>query len=137
MNHEQEFKLHHIGYAVRSIPKTALFFSEVFGYSVIVPTFVFTQQDVKICMLKHPQSEILIELVEGISDFSPIARHLDYFNGGAYHLCYKVNNLEQSCIFLKERKFTQIQKTFMENENFKAIYMLTPENQLIEFIQEK
>lgn len=132
-----DFKLHHIGYAVRSIETTTRYFSEVLGYYVYMPPFAFIEQNVRISFLKHPNNGSLIELVEGASSKNPVEKYIRFFNGGAYHLCYEVDDLEASCRLLKERNFSMIQRNFMENAAFKAIYMLTPDNQLIEFIQQK
>ncbi len=130
------FKLHHIGCAVKSTQKAIDYYTNVLGYEVFEDTFEYPQQNIKVTFLAMKDSALL-ELVEGINEKSPVKKIIDSLGGGTYHMCYEVEDINEAVKYLCKYDFVQNRKTQMENDKYKAVYMITPENYLLELIEMK
>lgn len=102
-------KFHHIGVATSSVENASKFYLEM-GYSKS-ETFNDPIQKVNICFMQKnnmPQ----IELIEPASDDSPITKTLQKNNGAGttYHICYKVNNINEAIALLKKSGFLPLSK---------------------------
>ena len=85
-------RLHHIGYAV---PKIAYaldrFLAE--GCLIVSPCIVDPILDVRVQFITLADTDTLVELVEPISERSPVHTFLRRRNG-FYHLCFEVSDLQ-------------------------------------------
>jgi len=99
---------HHIGIAVESIERTAELFIEA-GYKM-TSVFFDSKQNVNISFLEKAGSPLL-ELVEPVNEKSPIRNILNKVGVSAYHLCYEVENLEESITQLRKKKFMLLAKS--------------------------
>ena len=93
-------------------------------------------QNVNICFLTkndHP----VIELIEPITDSSPVANILNKIGVSPYHICYEVKNIEESIIELKEKRFIPIIRPSkaVAIENKLICFLYKKETGLIELIQ--
>jgi len=85
----------HMGVAVDNISKAMESFEELFGYRLISGPFDDPIQKVRVCFLAAADAnEPVLEMIAPLGDDSPIKRLLAK-GGGAYHLCYEVDGIEQ------------------------------------------
>ena len=81
--------LDHVGIAVRSLESSRIY--EVMGLTVDHSETV-ESQGVKTAFLSVGDSSI--ELLEPLSDSSPVARFIDKRGEGIHHLCFRVRDIE-------------------------------------------
>ena len=92
-------KINHLGIATKGIDEALKFWSDALGLEN-VHTEVVEDQKVRVAML--PIGESRIELLEPISDDSPISKFLEKRGGGIHHIAVEVENIEASLAKLKE-----------------------------------
>jgi methylmalonyl-CoA/ethylmalonyl-CoA epimerase len=94
-------KFHHIGYAVKSISKTAKVY-ELGGCrsSQVVYDPV---QNVNICWIFGGGTQI--ELLEPVDGQSPVNKILEKNGVAPYHVCYMVEDIEEAILKLKKMKY--------------------------------
>ncbi len=101
------FYFHHIGVAVKNIEKAKKKYS-LLGYkpgkNISVPS-----QSVNVCFLEKAD-EPCIELIEPTSEKSPVNTMLKKVGSGPYHICYLVNNIQESLEYLKMQGFVILDK---------------------------
>lgn len=91
-------KINHLGIATKGIDDALRFWSDALGIENI-HTEVVEDQKVKIAML--PIGESRIELLEPISDDSPISKFLEKRGGGIHHIAVEVDDIRASLEHLK------------------------------------
>ena len=101
--------LHHVGLAVESIAGSRGFYETTLGLVGVGEDEVVDQQ-VRVLMLQSPSrgEATRIELLEPMSDASPIARHLERRGPGLHHLAYAVEDLEGRLAMLLDEGVTLI-----------------------------
>jgi methylmalonyl-CoA/ethylmalonyl-CoA epimerase len=116
------FTFHHIGIATRDISKTAKYYIEAGFYmsEIIIDPI----QKVKISFLTKEQMP-RIELLEPAADDSPVSQILEKSGTGPYHICYEVNNIEETIKDLKKNRFLPL---------FKPVRAVALDNRLICFL---
>lgn len=93
---------HHIGVAVKSIEATSGVYEEA-GY--VKSEVVFDPvQHVNICWLSKPGMP-LIELLEPVGVMSPVNKVLEKNGVCPYHICYLVDDIEESVKMLRKKKY--------------------------------
>ncbi len=93
-------KIAHIGIAVKDVEEVVKLYSEALGLQCEDISRVEDQR-VKIAFL--PVGETQIELLEGTTPDSPIAKHIESRGEGIHHIALKVTNIEESLAQLKEK----------------------------------
>jgi methylmalonyl-CoA/ethylmalonyl-CoA epimerase len=93
-------KINHLGIAAKSIDDALKFWSDALGLEN-VHTEVVADQKVRVAML--PIGESRIELLEPISDDSPISKFLEKRGGGIHHIAVEVDDLRSSLTQLKNK----------------------------------
>jgi methylmalonyl-CoA/ethylmalonyl-CoA epimerase len=83
-------KIDHLGIAVRSMSDSLAFYRDVLGFEVS-GTETVEDQGVHISML--PAGESRIELLEPISEETPVGRFIARRGEGLHHICYEVEDL--------------------------------------------
>ena len=100
-------KVHHIGYAVANIEKATKKFMDL-GF-IVCGTEVFDiERQVNILFMKN--GEYCIELISPpkeveMSSASPVNQTLEKCGPTPYHICYEVENLEESMALLKKQRY--------------------------------
>ena len=128
-------KFHHLGYAVKSIENTLVFFKNL-GYS-FSEIYVDVNQKVQICLLKNENSP-MIELVQGISEeTSPIKKLIDKNGVIPYHICYSTPNINSAINTLRAQSFILLFNPVgaIAFSNKKICYMFNPAVGLIVLIE--
>lgn len=93
-------KLDHIGIAVKSIKETLPFYEDKLGLKKVAVEEV-REQEVKIAFLKIDESKF--ELLEPLTDKSPIARHIKKRKEGLQHVAIEVEDIEEKVSEMKEK----------------------------------
>src|SRR5260370_931185 len=90
MNGSNEFRIDHLGIAVRSLEEALKFYEEQLGFSVRLRETV-EQEKVKVGML--PAGGSRIELLEALEPGSVIAKFIEKRGEGLHHVAIKVSDL--------------------------------------------
>jgi methylmalonyl-CoA epimerase len=94
-------KLEHIGIAVKSIDERLAVWQEVFGMTLLYVREV-PDQKVKVAVLEC--SGVHIELLEALSEQSPVRSFIAKRGEGVHHLCFAVENIEHTLDMMKHQK---------------------------------
>ena len=97
-----ELTFHHVGIACHKIEKTLSFYAAM-GYTA-APVVDDLIQHVRVCFLDKEGAPRL-ELLEPLDDQSPVARTLASSGVTPYHLCYQVQDIENSIQSLRGQRF--------------------------------
>jgi methylmalonyl-CoA/ethylmalonyl-CoA epimerase len=100
-------KIHHVGYLAKNIEKTEKKFLEL-GYSVERPTAYDNIRDINIEFLVN--GDYRVELIQPMSENSPMYPLLKHFKNAPYHFCYEVEDMEAAIKNLEEKRYTVIQE---------------------------
>ena len=101
-------KINHLGIATKRIDEALKFWEDALSLEN-VHTEVVEDQKVRVAML--PIGESRIELLEPISDDSPISKFLEKRGGGIHHIAVEVEDIEASLARLKEMGMRLIDET--------------------------
>lgn len=101
-------KIDHIGIAVSSLEKYIPFYRDVLGLE-FEGTEVVQDQKVKVAFFKIGESRI--ELLEPISDESPIAKFIEKKGEGIHHLAISSEDVAKDIEVMKEKGVRMIDET--------------------------
>lgn len=102
-------KLHHYGLATKSIDESIKLFL-LMGYSLTSDKIIDNIQKVEIVFLKK-DADHFIELIAPLKDINgPITQILNKIGSSVYHICYEVNNINDSIIEYRNAGFSIIMK---------------------------
>jgi methylmalonyl-CoA/ethylmalonyl-CoA epimerase len=126
---------HHVGVAVRSIEKALDYYVGLFGFRQVIPPLEVPPEGVRVCFLEAPPG-IFIELVEGLGESSPVSDLVERTGGGAYHICYQVENLDEAVKRLRARRCFPFKRFEMRAHGMSRFaFLLTPDRQLFELCE--
>ena len=94
-------KIHHVGYLVKKINKSINAF-EALGYKKESEICYDEYRDIDICFMKN--DEYRIELVMPKSEKSVVHKMLKKIGISPYHLCYEVEDIEESIKYFTTKK---------------------------------
>jgi len=107
-----EFKigpLNHVGIAVPDIEQACETYRSLYGASDITVPFDMPEQGVRVCFVNLPNSQI--ELIEPLSETSPIANFLKKNPaGGQHHVCFEVVDISEAVTEMERRGATVLGK---------------------------
>ena len=130
------FKVEHIGIAVRDLAKSISLFEQLLGSpcyktesvdSEAVNTAFFLQQSTK------------IELLESSNPEGPIAKFIDKKGEGIHHIAYEVDDIYAEMARMQEEGFTLLQEAPKRGADNKWVCFLHPKDTggvLVELCQE-
>ena len=93
-------KISHIGIAVSNLDENVHLYRDVMGMDFLGIEEV-AEQKVRVAMFKIGESRI--ELLEPTSDDSPVAKFLATRGQGMHHLCYEVDDVDESLKHMDEQ----------------------------------
>src|SRR5580704_5890256 len=96
----QGAKLHHIGFAVRSISRSVENFAASIGASWNGEVIHDPLQQVRVTFMSHDIPGPLIELIEPADEKSPISKFVSS-GGGLHHFCYEVKSLDDELVLAR------------------------------------
>ncbi|MBA3069657.1 MAG: methylmalonyl-CoA epimerase [Hyphomonas sp.] len=101
--------LNHVGVAVPSIEQACQTYRDLYGATDITTPFDMPDQGVKVCFVNLPNSQI--ELIEPLSDASPIANFIKKNPaGGQHHVCFEVADIHEAVVEMEKRGATVLGK---------------------------
>lgn len=118
-------KIAHIGIAVHDIDRTIPFYTEQLGLELKGVEEVQSEQ-VKVAFLQIGES--MLELLEPLSNSSPIKSFLDKKGEGIHHIALEVNNIEKRLEKLKNDGIHLINEIAKEGANNSKIAFLHPKS---------
>ena len=93
-------KIDHFGIAVRSISESLVFYRDALEVE-LAGTEAVADQGVNVALL--PVGETRIELLEPVSEDSPVGRFIAKRGEGLHHICYEVEDLAAKLERLRSR----------------------------------
>lgn len=127
--------VHHIGVAVKSIERALDYYVGVFGFSKVGEPVEVPEEHVRVCFVRA-EPGVMIELVEGLDDQSPVRELLERTGAGTYHICYQVDDLDRAIRELRGHRcfpFKRFEVTAGGGHRF--AFLLTPDRQLFELCE--
>ncbi|HLE26104.1 MAG TPA: methylmalonyl-CoA epimerase, partial [Thermodesulfobacteriota bacterium] len=94
-------RLYHVAIAVRNIDEVVKLYETALGLKV-THVEVVGEQGVKAAMLEPEGGGPAIELLEPLSDNSPISKFLEKRGEGIHHICFLVDDIESALERLKK-----------------------------------
>ncbi len=125
----------HIGIVVRSIEDVKNFYQE--GLKIPVEKSKgIPEQGVRVAMMHV--GELRMELIEPLSDSSPVAKFLSKRGPGLHHICLQVNNIEQASKRLREAGVKMVERASDVGEGGSKVLFIHPSssgNVLFELVE--
>ena len=129
-------KIDHIGIAVKDIQQAIRLYREVFGME---PSLVYESEYTKAKIAFFPLGEVKIELIQPTNPESVMEEFLKKQGEGIHHICFKVNDVDQSLCALEKKGIQLIDKKsrkVREKERVAFLDSKSTNGVLIELIQE-
>jgi methylmalonyl-CoA/ethylmalonyl-CoA epimerase len=133
----EDLRLHHLGFVVSSIGKSAESFARSLAATWDRNIIFDPIQKVKVAFFRGSSAaDPLIELVEPGEPESPVSRFLER-GGGLHHLCYEVGDLESHLTFCKSAGNVIIRPPVpaVAFEGRRIAWVVTKNRLLMEFLE--
>jgi methylmalonyl-CoA/ethylmalonyl-CoA epimerase len=134
------FRLLHVGVAVPSLSAATESLATLFGYQVTSGPFDDPIQKVKVNFLSTSSSDTAeIELIEPLSEDSPVQSMLKKGSGGAYHLCFETSDIEAAIEHARENGCVIVSQPTpaVAFEGRRIAWIYTGARQLFELVEAK
>jgi methylmalonyl-CoA/ethylmalonyl-CoA epimerase len=126
---------HHVGVAVRDLDAALDTYVGVFGFEPVAEPVEVPSEHVRVCFLRAAPG-VMIELVEGLDEHSPVRELLQRTGAGTYHICYQVDDLDVALSTLRGRRFLPFKRFQVETTGpNRFAFLLTPDRQLFELCE--
>ncbi|HEY2646195.1 MAG TPA: VOC family protein [Candidatus Acidoferrales bacterium] len=134
---DRQPRLHHVGYVVSDIEKSAAGFVDSVGACWDGIIVADPLQGARVSFLTLRPEDAQIELVEPDASGAPTARFLTEKGGGLHHLCYEVKDLN---VALEEMRaagnlLAKPPKPAAAFGGRRIAWLLTPEKLLLELLE--
>lgn len=113
-------KIDHIAIAVHNIDDGLKLFNDILGFPLVSREIVEKQQ-VKVA--KFSAGNIIIELVEPLTQDSPVGKFLAKRGPGLHHISLKSNNLEESIKLLQRNSIDSIGEIGTGSDGTRVIFL--------------
>jgi len=127
-------KVHHIGYAVKSISKSLEMFVNL-GYDIQKPREIDEKRKVEIAFVQN--NNYLLELISPLNNESPIINYLDKIGNTPYHICYETNDIEGAIATLRKQRYLIVEKPSeaVALNNQRVAFLYHPNYGLLELLE--
>jgi methylmalonyl-CoA/ethylmalonyl-CoA epimerase len=134
---ELPLNFHHVGFVVPDIAATVQGFVRSLGAQWDGCVYADPNQKVKVTFLTTRPGDPQIELVEPVGEDSPVLRFLREKGSALHHVCYEVEDLEQSMAEMKTRgaMIARRPKPAVAFQGRRIAWMLTAEKLLVELLE--
>lgn len=119
------YKIDHIGIAVRNLKESVDFYVRHFG-GQMSEVFESKKEGVRVQFVYYENNRL--EFLEPTSPDSPIAKFLESHSPGLHHLCYGVANIEAELTRLKKEGLRLIDETPRIGAEGKKIAFIQPKS---------
>ncbi|MCL1864057.1 MAG: VOC family protein [Defluviitaleaceae bacterium] len=131
-------KIHHIGYLVDSIESAWPEF-ELLGFSKISETTEDVTRKIYILFIKN--DNYVVELIQPVSEQSPVFKLTRRYKNTPYHICYQVENLQYEIenLLNNDARYAILQppQSAPALGNGKVAFLVSPKIGLIELYEEQ
>lgn len=121
----KKYKLDHIGIAVKNLEESLKFYQDALGLK-LEGVEVVKDQKVKTAFL--PVGDTHIELLEAITDDSPVGKFVEKRGEGIHHIAIKVENIEKHLENLDEKEIRLIDREPKIGAHNKKIAFIHPKS---------
>lgn len=136
----------HIGIAVRDLQAARESYEKLFGYTLLSGPFDDPAQQARVLFLADPQLEVgsdngrrdvVLELVAPLDETSHVARLVDS-GVGAYHVCYRVADLDAALDELRGNGCLIVKRPepAVAYGGRRIAWLYMPTRQLVELVEE-
>lgn len=132
------FKLLHVGVAVDSVAETTESLSKLFGYRVLSGPFEDPIQKVTVNFLARSDTDVAeIELIEPLTEDSPVRSMLKNGRGGAYHFCFATTDIHAALEHARANGCLLVSQPVpaVAFGGRRIAWIYTPAHQLVEFVE--
>ncbi len=130
-----EMSFHHVGVAVKSIAAALEYYTGLFGLKQFSEPLEVPGEHVRVCFLEAAPG-VLIELVEGIGEQSPVTNIVNRTGAGPYHICYRVADLDAAIRRLRAGGCIRLKRFERPGPGLRRFaFLLTPDRQLFELCE--
>lgn len=119
--------LYHVAIAVNNLSEVEKIYETALGLKV-EHREVVEEQKVSTSMLVPKDGGTAIELLEPVSEDSPISKFLEKRGEGIHHICYKVDDIESVLARLKEQGVRLIDETPREGAYNSRVAFIHPKS---------
>lgn len=127
-------EIHHVGYLVRNIDKTISLYEQL-GFELIVEKKYDEIRKAYLCFLEG--KGICIELIEPTKE-SELCPLMKKYTNTPYHICYRVDNMQETISELKEMGFLifkEIEKAPVISDCAEVVFLMHSRMGIIELVQ--
>ncbi|MEI6080733.1 MAG: methylmalonyl-CoA epimerase [bacterium] len=118
-------RIDHIGIAVNSIEEQLPYYQDILGLEIQKIETV-ASEGVKVCFIAVGDTHI--ELLEPISDESPIKKFLEKNGQGVHHIAYATDDIVETVVGLKGKQFKLINEQPKQGAGGKLICFVHPKS---------
>jgi len=118
-------KIDHIGIAVSDLEEVQQTLQDAFDLS---PAFRENVADQMVKVLGYHVGESTIEYLQATSPDSPIARYIEKKGAGLHHIAYRVENLSETLLRLKNKGYRLINEQPRSGAEGKRIAFVHPKS---------
>lgn len=132
------FRLHHVGVATQKLDATAKLLEGLFGYRTIAGPFSDPIQRVSVSFLTmSDEDKVEVELVEPLTEDSPVRSILQKGGGTAYHLCLETADLDAALAHAKKLGCMLVSSPApaVAFSGRRIAWIYTPTRQLVELVE--
>jgi len=131
----EDLKFHHIAVATKNITKSINVYQNL-GYKLVSDVSSDPIQKVKVCFLEQ-ENHPCVELVEPLSEGSPVKEILKKSGTTTYHFCYEVENIQEIIDKLKKLRFVLLGNPVeaVAFDNRKICFLYNTNYGLIELVE--
>lgn len=130
-------KIDHIAIGVKNLDEAVAFYRDVLGLEASEPEVVESQ---KVRVVMVPVGEVKVELMEPISEESPLYKSMAKRGEGIQHICFGVDDINSQMETMQKAEVPTLQKEPIEGAHNTLAFFLHPKaanSVLLEFNQKK
>lgn len=133
-----DYRLHHVGVATQKLAATTTLLESLFGYRTVSGPFTDPIQRVSVSFLTLSAGDAVeLELVEPLTEDSPLRTILQKGGGTAYHLCLETADLDAALAHALRLKCLLVSPPApaVAFNGRRIAWIYTPTRQLIELVE--
>jgi methylmalonyl-CoA/ethylmalonyl-CoA epimerase len=131
------YRFKHLGVAVPDLMGALSDYKNLFGYHLLSGPFDDAIQRVTVCFIgRHSAGDPALELIAPLGEGSPVRRLLSQ-GGGAYHICYEVDDIAAAIAELRAKRCLLVSgpAPAVAFGGRPIAWFYTPSGQLVEIVE--
>ena len=129
-------KINHIGVVVKNIEKSVEYYRAYFEFEQVSTIYDDFNQKVRIAFVKPPNQDFKLELIEPLTEDSPVMNAL-IRGGGLNHVCYEVQDINHAICLLRDKgsKLISGPTPAVAFRNKSIAFLYTKQGDIIELLE--